>query len=88
MTRQLALQKRGLVTHSRFDSELRGDIIANLNRFVAIKVLPPERVADPERKRRFVQETRAASALNHPNIITIHDITQEGGVDLITMEYV
>jgi serine/threonine protein kinase len=60
----------------------------HLGRFVAIKVLPPERVADPERKRRFVQEARAASALNHPNIITIHDIASEGGRDFIVMEYV
>ena len=60
----------------------------HLDRFVAIKVLPPERVADPERKRRFVQEAKAASALNHPNIITIHDIASEGGRDFIVMEYV
>ena len=60
----------------------------HLNRFVAIKVLPPQSVSDPKRKRRFVQEARAASALNHPNIITIYDITQEGGVDFISMEYV
>ena len=60
----------------------------HLDRFVALKVLPPERVADPERKRRFVQEAKAASALNHPNIITIHDITQESGIDFIAMEYV
>ena len=45
-----------------------------LDRVVAIKVLPPEKVADPERKQRFVQEARAASALNHPNIVTLHDI--------------
>ncbi len=38
----------------------------HLDRFVAIKVLPPEKVADPERKLRFVQEAKAASALNHP----------------------
>jgi formylglycine-generating enzyme required for sulfatase activity/dienelactone hydrolase/predicted Ser/Thr protein kinase len=60
----------------------------HLDRFVAIKVLPPERVADPERKRRFVQEAKAASALNHPNIITIYDIASEGGLDFIAMEYV
>jgi len=46
----------------------------HLGRPVAIKVLPPERVADAERKRRFVREAKAASALTHPNIITIHDI--------------
>jgi eukaryotic-like serine/threonine-protein kinase len=59
-----------------------------LNRFVAIKVLPTDRVSDPERKRRFVQEARAASALNHPNIITLHDIGSESGSDFIVMEYV
>jgi serine/threonine protein kinase len=42
-----------------------------LKRDVAIKVLPPELMADPERKRRFVQEARSASALSHPNIVTI-----------------
>lgn len=51
----------------------------HLDRFVAIKVLPTARVADPERKRRFVQEAKAASALNHPNIITVHDIARENG---------
>jgi serine/threonine protein kinase/Tol biopolymer transport system component len=61
---------------------------AHLNRFVALKVLPPEKVADPERKRRFVQEARAASALNHPNIIHIYDIFDFEGADFIAMEYV
>jgi hypothetical protein len=55
----------------------------HLDRFVAIKVLPAEKVADPERKRRFMQEAKAASALNHPNIITIHDISSDGGIDFI-----
>ena len=59
-----------------------------LGRPVAIKVLPPDKVADPERKRRFIQEARAASALNHPNIITVHDINEDDGVDFIVMEYV
>ncbi|HSB15623.1 MAG TPA: protein kinase, partial [Bryobacteraceae bacterium] len=59
----------------------------HLDRFVAIKVLPSEKVADPERKRRFVQEAKAASALNHPNIITIYDIDQADGIDYIAMEY-
>jgi Tol biopolymer transport system component len=59
-----------------------------LDRLVALKVLPPDMVADPERKRRFVQEAKAASALNHPNIITIYDIAHEDGIDFIVMEYV
>ncbi len=60
----------------------------HLDRFVAIKVLPPEKVADPDRKARFVQEAKAASALNHPNIITIYDISSDNGLDFIAMEYV
>ena len=60
----------------------------HLDRFVAIKVLPPELVADPDRKRRFAQEAKAASALNHPNIITVHDIASDNGTDFIVMEYV
>jgi eukaryotic-like serine/threonine-protein kinase len=60
----------------------------HLDRFVAIKVLPAEKVADPERRRRFVQEAKAASALNHPNIIHIYDIDQAEGIDFIAMEYV
>ena len=59
-----------------------------LNRFVAMKVLPADKVADPERKRRFIQEAKAASALNHPNIITIHDIDQADSIDFIVMEHV
>jgi serine/threonine protein kinase len=60
----------------------------HLQRPVAIKVLPPEIVGDRERRRRFAQEARAASALNHPNIITIYDIDQSEGADFIAMEYV
>jgi len=60
----------------------------HLDRFVAIKVLPPERVADPDRKRRFIQEAKAASALNHPHIVVIHDIASEAGADFMVMEYV
>lgn len=59
-----------------------------LDRFVAIKVLPSEHIADPERKRRFIFEARAASALNHPNIITVHDVASEEGLDYIVMEFV
>jgi eukaryotic-like serine/threonine-protein kinase len=59
-----------------------------LNRTVAIKALPPHCFADPERKRRFLQEAKAASALNHPNIVTIHGLAEEKGMDFIVMEYV
>jgi len=63
-------------------------IQTTLGRQVAIKVLPAEKVADPERKERFVQEAKSASSLNHPNIITIYDIGQAEGVDFISMELV
>jgi len=59
-----------------------------LGRLVALKVLPPEKVADTERRRRFVHEAKAASALNHPNIVTIHDIDTTDGVTFMVMEYV
>jgi Tol biopolymer transport system component len=59
-----------------------------LQRTVAIKVLPRDKTSDPERKKRFIQEARAASALNHPNIVTLHDIASDGGIDYLVMEYV
>ena len=59
-----------------------------LNRYVAIKILPPEKVADPAATQRFIQEAKAASALNHPGIVTIHDIRRDAGTDFIVMEYV
>ena len=59
-----------------------------LDRVVAIKVLPPEMMANPDRKQRFVQEARAASALNHPNIVTVYDVRSDAGLDFIVMEYV
>lgn len=59
-----------------------------LGRSVAIKLLRVGGTADAENKKRFIQEARAASALNHPHIITIYDIGHEAGVDFIVMEYV
>jgi serine/threonine protein kinase/tetratricopeptide (TPR) repeat protein len=59
-----------------------------LHRIVAIKILPRDKVADPERKRRFLQEARAASALNHPNIVVLHDIASDNGIDYLVMEHV
>lgn len=61
---------------------------SRLNRMVAIKFLPANIAADAVRKQRFIHEARAASALNHPNIIVIHDIGVDGGRDYLVMEYV
>jgi serine/threonine protein kinase len=61
-----------------------------LNRFVAIKVLSTAARGDPDlrARQRFTQEAQAASALNHPHIITIHDILSEEGADFMVMEFV
>src|SRR3954466_2297506 len=59
-----------------------------LHRTVAIKVLRPDQAGDGDRRRRFLQEARAASALNHPNIVTLHDIANDNGVDYLVMEFV
>ena len=59
-----------------------------LERFVALKVLPPRSTDDPDRKLRFVQEAKAASSLNHPNIITVYDIGTADGLSYIAMECV
>ena len=59
----------------------------HLDRSVAIKILRADAIS-PERKRRFLQEAKAASALNHPNIIHIYDISSSDGTDFIAMEFV
>jgi len=60
----------------------------HLDRPVAVKILRADATASPERKRRFVQEAKSASALNHPNIIHIYDISSSDGTDFIAMEFV
>ena len=59
-----------------------------LDRKVALKTLPVQFAADPDRMRRFVEEAKAVSALNHPNIVTIHEIDQADSVHYITTEFI
>src|ERR1700681_1932078 len=61
---------------------------SRLGRKVALKLLPPQFARDPERLRRFEKEARAASALNHPNITTIHKIVRWQETDLIATEFI
>jgi len=59
-----------------------------LERFVALKVLPPDKSSDPERRRRFLQEAKSASALNHPGIVSVHDVLTIDNQDILVMELV
>src|SRR4051812_40983152 len=59
-----------------------------LDRTVAIKILPERLAADPQRLQRFIQEAKAASALNHPHILTIHEIGNYQTSKFIAMEFI
>ena len=61
---------------------------SRLERLVAIKVLPAWAMGDPHSRQRLLEEARCASALNHPGIVTVHEIAQDKNVDFIVMEYV
>jgi serine/threonine-protein kinase len=61
---------------------------SRLGRKVALKLLPAEFTADADRLRRFVKEAKAASALNHPNILTVHEIGQVDGAHYIVTEFI
>src|SRR4051794_35543808 len=85
-----------MLGHYRIESKLgeggMGEVYkardTRLTRFAAVKVLHGERTADPDRRRRFVQEAKAASSLNHLNIVHIYDIDRSSDKDFIAMEYV
>src|SRR5688572_26889064 len=59
-----------------------------LHRVVALKLLPPEYTSHEDRRRRFLQEARAASALNHPHILTVYEFGEDGGRPYMATEYV
>src|SRR5213596_2549576 len=59
-----------------------------LDRKVAIKILPEALASDPQRLQRFIQEAKAASALNHPHILTIHEIGTTGATRFIATEFI
>src|SRR5919197_1522308 len=59
-----------------------------LGREVAIKLLPTDWLGDERRRLRFLQEARTLSSLNHPHIVTIHEIESQGDIDFIVMEFV
>src|SRR5687768_17119105 len=76
----------------RLDSGGMGEVFkaedTKLGRTVAIKFLLSDVSRNPIARRRFLQEAQSASALNHPNIVTIHAIEEADGVDFIVMEFV
>ena len=84
------------IAHYRLEQEIgRGGMgivyratDTRLERPVAIKILPVELTGDAEERRRFLREARAASALNHPHIVTIHEVGEDAGTTFIAMELV
>src|SRR6266436_5112679 len=90
------LGSNSTISHYRIVSKLgaggMGEVYlaqdTKLDRKVALKILPADVAANQDRMRRFVQEAKAASALNHPNIITIYEIEQIDLVNFIATEFI
>ncbi|MBI4574651.1 MAG: serine/threonine protein kinase [Planctomycetes bacterium] len=59
-----------------------------LEKTVALKVLPPEMVTSPEARDRFTREARVAARIDHPNVVTVHDVGHEEGLDFLVMQFV
>src|SRR5438132_7121541 len=84
------------ISHYRIVSQLgaggMGEVYlaedTKLDRKVALKLLPAQFTQDEDRVRRFMQEAKAASALNHPNIITIYEIGEVDGIHYIATEFI
>src|SRR4051812_24679707 len=96
-THTLAVLKSGAKlgryeVHSQLGSGGMGEVYlahdTRLDRKVALKVLPDAVAGDPDRMKRFEREARAASGLNHPNILTIYDIDQSGSTAFIATEFI
>ncbi len=95
-TMKAGLPLNSLISHYRVVSKIgeggMGEVYlaqdTKLERKVALKVLPDDVASDGERLKRFGQEARAASALNHPNILTIYEIGEAEGTNYISTEFV
>ncbi|HTF38029.1 MAG TPA: serine/threonine-protein kinase, partial [Blastocatellia bacterium] len=96
MINESGLNTGTIISHYRIVSKIgaggMGEVYlaedTRLDRKVAIKVLPSEFVSSEDRLRRFVQEAKAAAALNHPNIAHIYEVGEADGIHFIAMEYV
>ena len=91
-----AFRPSSTISHYRIVSQIgaggMGEVYlaqdTKLDRQVALKILPADLAANQDRMRRFIQEAKAAAALNHPNIATIHEIGEGDGLHFIAMEFI